>query len=225
MDDFIDFCQHRRSVRDFSTKTVAFEDVVDCLHAATYAPSVSDLQPWEFVVVTSGSAREAVVSCCKDSGWLLDAPVLVAVLLDRSRFEAYHGSEEVVFARDSCVAAAMNVVYAALSKGLGSCWVTDFFSEKLAGTLKIPASCEIVCLLALGYPAEADVIPKHVTSLNEITYFDVYGAKRTDVSTYTMDYGAAAREVASEAAFRVKKKPFVKRFRDQLDAMMGKKKE
>ena len=47
-----------------------------------------------------------------------------------------------------------NMVIAAWTLGVGSCWIGDFNEKKVKELLKIPNKWKVVALVTLGYPAE-----------------------------------------------------------------------
>jgi nitroreductase len=228
MDDFIDFCQHRRSIREFTSQQVDKDDIIDCLIAASFAPSVSDLQPWEVIIVDKVDVRKAVSSCCLGQEWLYDAPVILVVLADMNRVRTYHGDDASVACRDSCVAAIMNILHAAHARKLGAYWVGEFDSKKLSETLSIADHCEIVALVALGHPSTTDIAPKHVDALDEWVYFNEYANTAVDSATRLRDFGEAARDSMSEYTKKSQKrleektKPLAEKFTDQLRDWMNK---
>jgi len=57
--DILDVIRQRRSIRVFDRRMPPRELIAECLEAATWAPSATNQQPWEFIVLT-GSALEAV---------------------------------------------------------------------------------------------------------------------------------------------------------------------
>jgi nitroreductase len=57
--DFLDVMCQRRSIRMFDRRMPTRELIAQCLEAATWAPSATNQQPWEFIVLT-GSALESV---------------------------------------------------------------------------------------------------------------------------------------------------------------------
>jgi nitroreductase len=70
----------RRSVRTFLPEPIP-RDVLDrCLDSARKAPSSSNLQPWEFVVITDAQVRREATACCLDQRAVREAPLLVAVV-------------------------------------------------------------------------------------------------------------------------------------------------
>ncbi len=63
--------------------------------------------------------------------------------------------------------AVQNMVLAATSLGLGTCWVRAFVPEKVAEILSLPPECPPLILLPVGYPRE-DPEPRSRKSLEEI---------------------------------------------------------
>ena len=50
--------------------------------------------------------------------------------------------------------AMQNMVIAAWTLGVGSCWIGAFDEEKVKELLKIPDKWKVVALVTFGYPAE-----------------------------------------------------------------------
>jgi len=50
--------------------------------------------------------------------------------------------------------ALQNMVIAAWTLGVGSCWIGEFNEKKVKELLKIPDKWKVVALVTLGYPAE-----------------------------------------------------------------------
>lgn len=80
MPEFFEAVESRRTVRDFLADPVPQEVLDRCLDAARRAPSSSNLQPWEFVVIRSPEARRAAVEACLDQVAARTAPLLLAVV-------------------------------------------------------------------------------------------------------------------------------------------------
>jgi iodotyrosine deiodinase len=58
--DFFEFLHRRRTVRDFSNKSVPREVVENCIKTAGTAPNGANLQPWHFVVVSDPKVKRAI---------------------------------------------------------------------------------------------------------------------------------------------------------------------
>ena len=79
--------ESRRTIRDFLPDPVP-QDVLDrCLDAARLAPSSSNLQPWEFVIIRDPKARLAANAACLDQLPAKTAPVLLALVTHRDTWK------------------------------------------------------------------------------------------------------------------------------------------
>lgn len=72
--------ESRRTVRDFLPEPVPQEVLDRCLDAARLAPSSSNLQPWEFVLIRDPEVRKAANLVCLDQLPAKTAPVLLALV-------------------------------------------------------------------------------------------------------------------------------------------------
>lgn len=59
-EQFYNLANDRRSVRAFSTRSVAYEVIAKCVHAAGTSPSGAHTEPWTFCVVQSASIKSAI---------------------------------------------------------------------------------------------------------------------------------------------------------------------
>ncbi len=75
--------ESRRTVRDFLPDPVPQEVLDRCLDAARLAPSSSNLQPWEFVVIRNTDARQKANAACLNQIPAKTAPVLMALVTHR----------------------------------------------------------------------------------------------------------------------------------------------
>jgi len=80
---FYEAVETRRTVRDFLPEPVPDEVLARCLDAARLAPSSSNLQPWEFVVIRDPRVREAANAACLDQLSAKTAPLLIALVTRR----------------------------------------------------------------------------------------------------------------------------------------------
>ena len=81
--DFHEAVASRRTIRDFLPEPVPPEVLDRCLDAARLAPSSSNLQPWEFVVIRDPEVRAAANAICLDQLPAKSAPLLLALVTHR----------------------------------------------------------------------------------------------------------------------------------------------
>lgn len=164
--------KERRSCRKFLTDAIGEELIEKILEAAVWAPSPANNQPWEFIVITSPDIKKKIhvesLECKRKiyekSGWgwvdkyqagfLLEAPVLIAVIGDSEKTGAHkflEGTEDTY--QHGCAAAIQNMLLAAHAQGLGSLWFTLFDRETMRKTLGIEPSREPLALVCIGKTA------------------------------------------------------------------------
>ncbi len=178
---FQDAVRSRRSIRRYANRSVPDALLVDVLDLARHAPSSMDGQPCVFVVVRDPTLKARIVAlknaACPPgkrafpADFLLEAPVVVAVCVDRTR-----GHDRV---RENGVLVTGHLLLAAHAAGLGGVYLSayeshgDGLSRDLAALLRLPESVEPVTLVPLGFPAEAPP-PKALRPLGELVHHDLY---------------------------------------------------
>jgi nitroreductase len=75
--------ESRRTIRDFLPDAIPQETLDRCLDAARLAPSSSNLQPWEFVIIRNPELRQAANAACLDQMPAKTAPLLIALVTHR----------------------------------------------------------------------------------------------------------------------------------------------
>jgi nitroreductase len=185
----LDTIYGRRSVRKYSDKDVPDEIIKEIIRAGTYAPTAVNRQPWRFVVIKNKKlidecderARKIFVSMYRDSaipelaGYAKNlAKPETRILYKAPVFILVFASPDALNEHD-CALAAENMMLAAHSLGIGSCWIglaaglgSDEAFLKDAG---VPQDHKLVAPLIFGYPGRgalpapprnADVILKWI---------------------------------------------------------------
>lgn len=154
--EFSDVITKRRSVRHFNNKlAVSDEDVAALLAAAVSAPSAGNIQPWRFVVARSAEARERLAAALRQR-WAAAAPVVIVVCVDPRPCAARYGDRgEMLYAIQDTAAAAMNILHAAVDRGLASCWIGAFDERAVADAIGVIAPITPIAVLPVGYSAES----------------------------------------------------------------------
>lgn len=132
----------RRSVRSYTEKMIPKKIMEDIIDAGRLAPSARNVQMWDFVVVTEKGMLSRIAEISMP--FIRDAGACVVVC----------GSTENKRYVQDCSAAAENIILAAKSFGIGSCWVAGVdkgYIEPIKEMLGIPEGMNIVVLLPLGY--------------------------------------------------------------------------
>jgi nitroreductase len=143
----LDVILSRRSIRRYEDKEIP-EDVLDrIIEAGRHAPSAANKQPYRFVIVTDAELKKAISGLV--SRFVKNAPlVIVGCANPKAMLTGKWSTIDTTIALE-------NMVLAAWSLGLGSCWIGSFNEEKVKRSLKIPQDWKVVALVCFGYSAES----------------------------------------------------------------------
>ena len=143
----IDYILTRRSIRRYETKGIPEEVLRQILEAGRQASSAANRQPIRFVVVKD---HEILKNLCDNliTRFVKTAPAAIVGCADIKSLLT--GKWAVV---DATIA-MQNMVIAAWTLGVGSCWIGACNEEKVKELLKIPVKWKVVALITFGYPAE-----------------------------------------------------------------------
>jgi nitroreductase len=145
----LELIKKRRSIRKYTTEDVSDEQVRMMLEAAMAAPSANNSRPWHFVVVRDAGRRQALAKTSPWSHMCAGAAVVFAVLGDPRASD--HWVED-------ASAATQNLLLEAAALDLGGVWIAAYLHEDreshVRQTLGIPDELRVLCLVAVGHPAE-----------------------------------------------------------------------
>lgn len=171
-------------VKTYLDKDVKHKDVAKILDAAHFAPSSGNIQNWRFITVRSKEAKEKIARACLDQLWMQEAPVLIVVCSDNSNIQVLYPKKWKKYSRENCAAAIQNIILQATSLGLSSSWIRSFNALRLKNILKIPDDISVEAVVTIGYSNEKPIEKRH--KLEELTFFETYGARRRDVSFFPL---------------------------------------
>ena len=143
----LDLILSRRSIRRYENKDIPEEVLQQILETGRQAPSAANRQPIRFVIVND---RDTLKNLCDNliTRFVKYAPVAIVGCADIKSLLT--GNWAVV---DATIA-MQNMVIAAWTLGIGSCWIGACNEKKVKELLKIPDEWKVVALLTFGYPAE-----------------------------------------------------------------------
>jgi nitroreductase len=163
----------RRSVRDYLDRPVSEESVKKIIDAGIYAPTGFGSEPWFFVVVQNKEMMKRMSDYCKPKllAQLKDMPndnvAEFKNMLGREDFDIFYGAPLLVIVLGSnagfttdydCAMCAQNMMLAATSMGIGSCWVGTacFFQDNVEfmSELGIPYDYRVIAPIVFGYEGE-----------------------------------------------------------------------
>lgn len=171
----------RRSVRMYKNQQVPEDVVRRILEAGRFAPSAGNCQPWKYVVVRDKEIIDALantsIAVCKNMVATLGqskppeplhpTPLSMVGMVADDKFGIFHGAPTVILIfKDvrgvsnpdlDCGIAGQNMVLAAQSLGLGTCWVSFAgfafqYVPEWNQRFGIEFPYEFVSSIAVGYP-------------------------------------------------------------------------
>ncbi len=172
MDEVLKAIKARRSVRAYEPKKIPREIINTIIEAANQAPSGMNSQPWRFVVVEDEALHKKLINTAVPNVKKLlekvktSNPERYQVIM--KRFEelddpVYYSAPAIIFvigkgtyADLSCPLACENMMLAAYSLGLGTCWVqfgslvTD--NKEITGALELKEDEKIFGPILVGFP-------------------------------------------------------------------------
>jgi nitroreductase len=151
----IPLLRKRRSIRKFRKRPVEPRIRKLLEESLLRSPSSRDIRPWHFIFIDDPALLESL-SRCKGhgAGFLRSAPLGVVVCGDATMSDVWV---------EDCSIASILVQMAALSLGLGSCWIQVRNRKSADGksaeanvreALGLPKRLRVESIIALGYPAE-----------------------------------------------------------------------
>jgi len=175
--DVFEAIRNRRSVRAFTSETVSEEEVKRLVDAGRWAPSAGNIQPWEFIIVRDAKIKRRLVIAALDQTFIEEAPVVIVVCADERQSSMGYGSRGLtLYCLQDTAAAIQNMLLAAYTLGLGTCWIGAFHEEEARKTLRIPSGVRPIAIIPVGHPAEKPSAPPK-RSIREITHYETFGRK------------------------------------------------
>jgi nitroreductase len=172
MNEVLKTIKERRSIRSYKSEKIPREIITAIIEAGNNAPSAMNSQPWRFVVVEDEALHKKMTEVSIPNAKKVLEHVKTSnperYQLIMKRFEEledpiYYSAPVIIFvigrgpyADSSCPLACENMMLAAHSLGLGSCWVyfgsliTD--NEEIKKALELKDDEKIFGPIIIGYP-------------------------------------------------------------------------
>lgn len=151
MKDMLSLSQSRFSARKFTSEAVSQEDLNYIMQCVQLAPSAVNRQPWLWLIVRSAEAKEKLQECYNRE-WFKTAPMYIVGMRNvnenwvRRYDEKPHGDIDVAIATE-------HLCLAATERGLGTCWVCNYDTEKMQQFFP-REGYEAVVIIPIGHIAE-----------------------------------------------------------------------
>lgn len=172
--------EKRRSVRAYKSEAIPRNLLKRVIEAGNQAPSGMNSQPWRFVVIEDRDLHKRLLEAAIPNARQLLEPLkesnperyqLIMKRYDELEDPIYYSAPAIIFvigvgiyADLSCPLACQNMMLAAFSLGLGSCWV-QFGSlvtenQEIATALDLKDEEKIFGPVVLGYPVSLPEPPE-----------------------------------------------------------------
>lgn len=138
----------QRAVRSFSDHPVSDEALERILEAGRRAPSSTNSQPWEFIVVRDRELLTRLAEVGRFAGHLADATLAVALIAQDHADPELRSADAYDLGH-----ATQNMMLAALEMGIGSVHAAVWWPQMSRDLLGLPQDRRCDYLVSLGYPA------------------------------------------------------------------------
>lgn len=155
MNQKLNFIFSRRSVRKYENKEVPDKMILDLLEAGMAAPSAVAKDPWHFIVIKNRATLDQMAEVLPSGQMLRQATAAFVICGDITQANLQHES----YMLQDLSAAAENILIAANTMGLGTCWLgVHPRPERLEGIInlfKLPDHIIPMCGIAIGWPKDS----------------------------------------------------------------------
>jgi nitroreductase len=166
MDTLYQIICERRTIRRFKNKPIAKDILMQLVNAGRLAPSGANIQPCEYIIIHDDTLKEAVFPLLKWAAYIAphgnpsedERPVAyIMVLIDLNK-KKMNGEVD-------AAAAIQNILLAAWSEGISSCWLGSINRNKLKKIFNVPDHIAVNSVIALGYANEKSVLEESQDSI------------------------------------------------------------
>ena len=148
--EFYNLILSRESIRNYDPDRQVPKQILEkILNSGRLAPSACNIQPWNFLVVSSPEMLNKV-RACYSRDWFRDAPhiLIVVGLKDKAWKRSYDGYNSL----ETDVAIAMtHLILAAENEGVATCWIEAYNPAVLRESLRLSADQLVFAITPLGY--------------------------------------------------------------------------
>lgn len=190
MNEVMKTIMHRRAIRRFEARQIEEEVLEQILQAGLYAPSAGGRQGVILAVCqdpvinerlgkikranSNPSMATATSFVSKEQPSIADDPKLVNAFYDAPTVITMFAPKNFLFSVEDCAVAAENMMLAADSLGVGSCYIgqgwtafADPYGQEILREWGIRTDYYAVMQLLLGYPREGDAHPQGKARKND----------------------------------------------------------
>lgn len=161
-----DAIRARRNVRTFQDRAIPDEDLDRILEAGRRAPSASNSQPWDFVLVTDREDLVELSQVWQGARHIAGSAATIVIVAPITDEERRAGLIEYDLGQ-----ATIQMAIAGADLGIGSGHAAIGDQDRLRALLGLPGDRRGGYMLALGYPADRPLVP--LTKINRRPFEEV----------------------------------------------------
>jgi len=166
--DFLELAKKRYSVRAYKSTPVEDEKLKYILEAARMAPTGSNQQAFQLIVIHTKD-REEELRPIYNKDWFVQAPIIICACATTSQGQAYDEGRSygnVAIVMDHLILAATNL-------GLGTCWIGAFDPKAARDILGLPEEVKPIVFTTVGYSND-EPRPKVRKSIDELIRYEYW---------------------------------------------------
>lgn len=160
-EEFLAFLKERRSIRSYLDKVIPDNEVEMILEAGRWAPSASNKQPWEFIVIKNKEILREISKKAFYGRHIKRAPLAIAIVGKIKENPNYY-TQDTSFA-------SMNMMLMAWRLGIGTCWTGALEREAVKEMLGLDEGDYLLTILPMGYIKGNIPQPTQRKNLNQIS--------------------------------------------------------
>ena len=163
----------RRSVRKYKDRSIGKEVIRELLKAAQMAPSAGNLQARDFIVISEKRVKEQLTKAALGQSFIEQAPVVIVAVANIERSSLRYGSRGELYAIQDATGSVMNLLLAAYSMGLATCWVGAFDENAVSILFGLPQKIKPVAIIPVGYSDEKPDAPPRM-ELDKVVHWETW---------------------------------------------------
>ena len=180
---FLELAKKRKTTYDFDEKKPSDANITKILEAGRWAPSCTNSQPWNFVLVKDKKVIEELIKTANYGNFHSDPVFIIAIVLEAVKCQGeglscFRGKDSGV--NDgymSCGMAALQMTLEAANLNINSCLLTPE-QNKVKEILKVKSEDKVILLVGLGYEKKGAFQKKRErNNLKDIVSYGYFGGK------------------------------------------------
>ncbi|MEE8356241.1 MAG: nitroreductase family protein [Anaerolineales bacterium] len=170
--DFDQLVNLRYSCRHYSPAPVEERLLEKVLNAARMAPTASNKQPFQIIIITTENKQEDLLKIYNRK-WFVQAPLILCICSIPEQGWIRHSYDKKNYSIVDAAIVIDHLTLQAADLGLGTCWIAAFNPSEAIEYLRIPKGVEPIAFTPLGYPLDG---PKEKTRkpLSDLIRYDTW---------------------------------------------------